>query len=270
MTFYIGPEINHTAAFSKKTLFVEGWQAYPQMIIATAKEFKATHISLATNDTFSLEYDWNTLLTELLDLGFMVTLPYPVELHNRLLLDLSRGVLQSRNFVPLPTVHIMDMSKANPNLTLKIDDMSREGTWSLHFHHLMDSNRFSPANEVQLMEVPPYGGPPEPKVHRIPDATTKPTTSVVTGFSVPELIGKTPEEVAELKAQQDLGLDPDSKSQLKPESFAEIDRPGINLDGIKEYMEKNLGPENAAEAYADGATSDPLSAKESKKPVKKK
>lgn len=279
MTFYIGPEVNHTSAFSKKTLFVEEFEE-AESIVSTAREYKATHISLAANNTFSLEYDWNTLLTELLDLGFVVTLPYPVELHNSLILDLSRGVLQSRNFVPLPSVYIMDMSTINPNLTLKIDDMSKEGTWTLHFHQLMDSNRFSPQTETQMYEIPatPVSGrriavpdthpkiatPVRPGGNKIEDVATSPNVS---GFSVPEIMGKTAEEVKSLN-KQDIGLDPDAPSQLKPEeSFAEVNRPTVNLEAMKKALES---PEGAAEAYAEGSKSDPLSPEASKKPVKKK
>ena len=254
MTFYIGPEVNQTPAFSKRTLFVEDFQD-TKIIESTAREYKTPHISLAANETFSLEYDWDAQLTALLDRGFMVTLEYPVELHSRLILNLSRGVLQSRNFVPLPCVLISKMSTLNPNLTLKIDDMSGDGVWAMHYHQVMDSNRFTAASEFQMVEVDACAGP----AHILPLKIPKLPGGGLPELKLPEV---TPAPVAETSVKNDsqLGLDPDATSKLKPEPEEEVKKetPVVNT------------PADAADLYAGDVKSDPLAAEASKKPVKKK
>jgi hypothetical protein len=255
MTFYIGPEVNQTPAFSKRTLFVEDFQD-TKIIESTAREYKTPHISLAAKNTFSLEYDWNAQLTALLDRGFMVTLEYPVELHSRLIMDLSRGVLQSRNFVPLPCVNVMSMSTLNPNLTLKIDDQSGEGVWAMHYHQIMDSNRYTAASEFQMEEVAPaVGAVPNPVLHiPIPDTKLKVAVPVVPEGvieSQPPAVDKNP---------QDLGLDPTAPSQLKPEAPEDVVVPPPVATTAAA----------AADLYAGDAKTDPLAAEASKKPVKKK
>lgn len=244
MTFYIGPEVNHTPAYSKKTLFVEEYQQ-TKFIEETARQHKASHISLGASNSFDIHNDWNSQITALLDKGFAVTLQYPVELHYRVFMELSQSVLQSKSFIPLPIVRIVGMSEVNPNLTLKIDDQSGEGTWALHFHQLMDSNRFTPANEIQMLEIEPTSGEiPKSVFHVQIPPSPKPSPVV----KVKETAALNP---------QDIGLAPEEKSALKPE-VEEEQKPVIRTI------------DDAAAAYAEGATKDPLSAEASKKPNKKK
>ncbi len=254
MTFYIGPEVNQTPAFSKRTLFVEDFQD-TKVIESTAREYKTPHISLAAKNTFSLEYEWNSQLTALLDRGFMVTLEYPAELHSRLMLDLSRSVMQSRNFVPLPRVDIKGMSTLNPNLTLKIDDESGDGVWAMHYHQIMDSNRYTASSEFQMEPVEACAGPG----HILPARVAAPVATVVTVEPVvPTGVVESSSEV--IKNPQDIGLDATSPSQLKPElpEDSAPTRPTIST------------PAQAADLYAGDAKTDPLSAEASKKPNKAK
>jgi len=246
MTYYIGPEVNHTPAFSKKTLFVEGFQN-TEAIESVARENKTPHISLSCDHEDDAARSWNNQLTELLDKGFMVTLNYPAALHNQLMFSLSKGVLQSRNFVPLPCVLLYNMSILNPNLTVKIDDGSGEGTWTMHYHELMDSNRFTAVQDIQKEPIrTSYAYIEKPPL---------PDLKVFTEILTP----KAPKEEDKLPDLGfELGLAPDEKSALKddPEETKTV----INVKT----------PDDAAAVYADGATKDPLSAEASKKPIKKK
>jgi len=246
MTFYVGPEVNQTPAFSKRTLFVEDFQN-TKTIESTAREYKTPHISLAAKNSFSLEYNWDEQLTALLDRGFMVTLEYPVELHSRLMFNLSRGVLQSRNFVPLPRVHVDGMSTTNPNLTLKIDDGSGDGVWAMHFHQVMDSNRYTAASEFQMEPVPAVG-----------EATVVAPPVVAPAPVAPKKVEEPVKVETDVKNDASIGLDATSPSQLKPETTEDTATTEVKT------------PAEAAEVYVGDVKEDPLSAEASKKTTKKK
>jgi len=149
--YFIGTEIERTPAFSKKTLFVVGYQPQDE-ILATAKEHKITHIYLGANRSFTLNHDWNHLLTKLLDSkGMTVTLDYQASHHKQLTQVLSRGVWQCRSFIPLITVDITSINTLNQNLTVKIDDPEKknDGVWCWNQHEIMDSNKFTGWNEYE-------------------------------------------------------------------------------------------------------------------------
>jgi hypothetical protein len=251
MTFFIGPEVHHTPAYSKRTLFVEEFQD-TKLIESTAREYKTPHISLGTNNTFSLEHDWNDQLTKLLDRGFMVTLEYPAELHSRLMLDLSPGVLQSRNFVPLVQVNVAGLSTTNTNLTVKFDDNSNVGVWTLHFHQIMDSNRFTATSEFIMEEVAPAASPAQALPVRVPVPQVSEKPVVIPGSN------RTFDVEAKIKNDAEIGLDPTAPSSLKPEVTEQVTTPVV------------VNATAAADLYADGAKVDPLSAENSKKPAKSK
>lgn len=220
--YFIGPEVEHTPAYSKKTLFVVGYQN-PLEVEKLARQHKTPHVFLGANHSFDTSHrteyfdqTWNDLVTHLLDHGFWVTLDYQAHQHKDVLEMLSAGVWQSRLFVPLLGVRIPKVETSSPNLTIKIDDIdfraTNPGVWCLHFHEVTDSNRFTDWNDYGTDEdvsgdvatpMPPYIDPP-----KIP---TKP-------IDLKEL--KTvpaPAPVVTTPVQNDatLGLDPDAPSKLK-------------------------------------------------------
>lgn len=151
--FFIGPEVEMTPAHGKKTLFVVGEQPTTE-IEKHAKEQGATHVFLGANhsfdDTVVIE-SWITMITELLNKGFTVTLDYSVEFHGFLLGRLPQSVWRSRNFIPLVSVRIPKIENSGPNLTVKIDDIdfaaTNPGVWCMHYTELTDSNRFTGWND---------------------------------------------------------------------------------------------------------------------------
>lgn len=143
--FFIGGEVEHSAAFSKKTLFVIGEQPLDK-IIAAAKENNVQHIFLTANQSYSDSIDYNTVAIALLDLVYWVTIDYPLTAHARMLSHLSPGVWQSRLFVPMISCKIPGIAIANSNLTIKIDDNFNGvngGVWCWNQQALLDSNRFT-------------------------------------------------------------------------------------------------------------------------------
>ena len=245
VTFFVGPEIEQTPAFNKKTLFVVGLQDQ-QLIVKLAKEYNVKHIFLSANRSFdSIDLvnhrymvgdtkaaDWAKQIQFLLSLGYMVSLDYPAHKHVMVLKVLSKDIWDSRNFIPVLSVAIPNVSTSSTNLTIKIDDSNfkatNPGVWCMNHQEVTDSNRFTSWDE--------YGN----------DLVINVDTPTTSDFS-------------EVKNQQDIGLDPDSKSLLKPEYEEE------KIEA-KSFIKS---PESAAEAYAAGATRDPLSSKETTKKGKK-
>lgn len=147
--YFIGSEIEHTGAFSKKTLFLIGEQQLTE-IIALAKEHKIPHIFLTGNQSYNNNTDYNILAKSLLDAGYWVTLDYPLEAHQHLLKNLSQYVWQHRLFVPMVSCKLNNLDKCGNNLTVKIDDNfngSNGGVWCWNRQALLDSNRFTSWDE---------------------------------------------------------------------------------------------------------------------------
>src|SRR5574337_831290 len=185
VTFFIGPEVEHTPAYSKKTLFVVG-KPNVARIETLAREYKVPHIFLGANLSFSCDTAedatyWDSTITSLLDKGFWVTLNYSAEEHAEVLKVLNPGIWQSRIFVPLLGVGIPNLETSNGNLTVKFHSngirSTNPGVWSLHYHQITDSNRFTSWNDydtdVGITEtVTPgptgWAGPLEVKVENKP------------------------------------------------------------------------------------------------------
>ncbi len=156
--FFIGPEVEHTPAFSKRTLFVVGEQPVDK-IVQLAQDHKTPHIFMGANHSFSanLSTYWDETITALIDKGYMVTLDYQAHEHVTVLSMLGKSVWRSRLFVPLLSVRVPDIQTSNVNLTIKIDDIdfdsTNAGVWCLHHHEVTDSNRFTSWNEYSTDQV---------------------------------------------------------------------------------------------------------------------
>jgi len=265
VTYFIGPEVEKTPAADKRTLFVVGKQDVVQ-IERMAREYKTPHIFLGANHSFNGISDayWDMTITALLDKGFWVTLDYQAHLHDAVLKMLNPGIWQSRLFIPMLSVRIPNLQTSSPNLTIKFDDIdfkaTNEGVWCLNHHEVTDSNRFTPWQDYTTDEVvAPLSGPvPNPVLKiSIPD-------DVVTKLRVPEPvyadINKPALNMEAVKNIVEAGLDPDAPSKLKPEDKEE------KIPAILSIT----SPADAAEAYAEGTTTDPLAAKEPEKKTKVK
>jgi hypothetical protein len=247
VAFFVGPEVEQTPAYSKRTLFVVGKQDLAT-IEKLARENKTPHIFMGANHSFGFENPgdnsyWDKTITALLDRGFWVTLDYPAHQHDVVLTMLNPGIWQSRIFVPLLSVRIPKIQTSSVNLTVKIDDIdfkaTNPGVWCMHFHEVTDSNRFTDWQD--------YGT----DVVIAEETVVNPVEGTwAGGVSVPvtaePVIVKAEEPV--VKNQPELGIDTTPTTALKPESDKE------------ETKENNVvaDPEKAAEIYAEGATEDPL------------
>lgn len=260
-TYFIGSEVEHTPAFSRKTLFVVGRQDVAE-IEKHAKEHNVTHVFMGANHSFDALHDpkqfgktWNDQITYFLDQGYMVTLDYQAHQHEIVLKMLAPTVWQSRNFVPLLSVRVPNVETSSPNLTIKIDDIdfnaTNPGVWCMHFHEVTDSNRFT--DWIQ------YGTDVVIAEHTNTQAVAPVAEKVVhhtdAGNSLPaEAVEKV---IIDTDNNAGIGIDITAKSALKAETTKGLVPPAVAI----------LTPEIAANAYAEGATKDPLSAKESTKAV---
>lgn len=236
--FFIGPEVEHTPAYSKKTLFVVDYQN-PAVVEKLARQHKVQHVFFGANHSFDTTHrtphfdkTWNDLITHMLDRGFWVTLDYQAHQHKDVLEILSPGVWQSRLFVPLLGVRIPKVETSSPNLTVKIDDIdfkaTNPGVWCRHFTELTDSNRFTDWNDYSTDEDisgdVPTPMPPYVEQHKEPE---RKITMIDLGDVTAKQVQAVVEKIATTPVQNDasLGLDPDSPSQLKDE----VDEAVINV-----------------------------------------
>lgn len=265
VVYFIGPEVEHTPAYSKRTLFVVGKQDADQ-IERMAREYKTPHIFMGANHSFTVDqHDWNywdSIITSLLDKGFWVTLDYPAHQHEQMLKLLNPGIWQSRLFVPLLSVRIPHVQTSSTNLTIKIDDTdfkaTNAGVWCLNHHEITDSNRFTNWQDYGTDEVvAPLSGPVPNPVLIVPVSTP-----VFADINKPAVnLEKLKETVeSDVKNDPELGLDPTSPSQLKPE----------NEEEGKVQTTVIESPRGAAEAYAEVAISATTTSKEPSKKAKGK
>lgn len=282
IAFFIGPEVEHTPAYSKKTLFVVGKQDL-DTILNLAREHKVSHVFMGANHSFDVDptdttFYWDKTITALLDRGYWVTLDYPAHQHAAVLNMLNKGVWQSRTFVPMLGVRIPKVQTSSLNLIVKIDDIdfkaTNPGVWCMHFHEVTDSNRFTDwqeygsdvvihAEDDKPTPMPPYI--PQPQVSTEMRGMRKPidlkdlVSTVYADINKPDIdlesIRETLAEDEKVKNDQELGLDPKAKSALKG-------KPDVKVADVADI--------DVLEAYAAGTTSDPLSAEGSKKGTKKK
>jgi len=245
--FFVGPEIEQTTAFGKKTLFVVGLQD-TTLVENLAKEHGVKHIFLSANRSFdsvdmvngqymvgdTLATDWEKQIQHLLDAGYMVSLDYPAHKHVMVLEILNKGIWQSRNFIPILSVPVPHVNTSSINLTIKIDDVNfaatNPGVWCLNHQEVTDSNRFTGWAEYSddiVLEIETLAPVNKNQTPVINDA--------------------------------EIGLDLVIKSALKPETKEEK---AVSIPAF-------VSPDEAAEAYAEGTTQDPLSSKTPAKKVAK-
>lgn len=258
VAFFVGSEVEHSVAFSKKTLFVVGRQDVAT-IEKHAREHRTPHIYMGANHSFDVDFNhpdntqhtyWDKTLTALLDKGFMVSLDYQAHLHKHVLKLLNKGVWQCRNFVPMLSVRVPHIETSNPNLTVKFDDVdfnaTNPGVWCMHFHEVTDSNRFTGWGEYGSDLV--IDGPAQDvvPVKSLREELIAATTDVVE------------DEVVLPLNNTELGL------EILPEVVEEV------VEESVPKPKKIKTPEDAAAVYAEGAKEDPLGAEASRKPKGKK
>jgi len=142
-TYFIGTEVEHTAMYNEKTLFVVGVRPVDE-VAKHARQHNIRHLYFGTSQSFHPKTneewaEWNNMITPLLQEGFWVTLDFGVEYADTLH---EEGWCEFNTFIPMISVKLPYIKLYNYNATLKIDDTtwghSNPGVWCHSLHDLMD------------------------------------------------------------------------------------------------------------------------------------
>ena len=139
--YFIGTEVEHTAMYGEKTLFVVGVQPYEE-IAKRADEHNIKHLYFGTSQSFTPKDSddyiaWEEMIIPLLKKGYWCTLDFDVAY--------AEGVLESgfdeyNTFISMISVKLPYIRQFNYNSTLKIDDTtwgaSNTGVWCHSLHEL--------------------------------------------------------------------------------------------------------------------------------------
>lgn len=154
--YYIGPEVEHTKAFSMKTLYVIGVRNQEQ-VVEFATEHKCKHIRLGCFGSFQKNKRLIDKIELCMDSGFTTTLEAPSSAYEWLLENLRENIVASKDFILVLSVDVPSIDNGFTNLTLKISDPNEDktnmGTWTYPKSELMDSNRFTSWEDHMTNEI---------------------------------------------------------------------------------------------------------------------
>ena len=150
VVYFTGYEVEHTIAYSMKTLFVVGTPPVSE-ILEKAIEQDCKHIYFGTSQSFNpkaitqAEYQpWDSVILGCLEAGHWVTLDFDVK-H-------AEGILESSyceypRFIPMISIKLPYIKQFNYNATLKLDDTtwghSNPGVWTHQLHDLMAKDKYT-------------------------------------------------------------------------------------------------------------------------------
>lgn len=149
--FFVGKEVEHTAAHGLETLFVIGIQPISeisfQLVHASKNPIK--HIFFGANQSFRPDEDdpwenWETMINYFLKTGLWCSLDMDIKhvagLHESMLCE-------SNSFIPMISAKVPNIRLLNYNAVLKIDDVdfehSNPGVWCHKLHSLQTPETFT-------------------------------------------------------------------------------------------------------------------------------
>ena len=159
--FFIGTEVEHTAAFGLRTLFVVGVQD-PQIVLQEAKNNDCEHIYFGANQSFpALETndadawrDWEVMVQDCLEAGWLCTLDLDIGQAEGLL---ESALVEFHNFIPMISVKLPYIRQYGYNATIKIDDRdfaaTNPGVWCHSLHSLQKREVFTDWSKYTKDEV---------------------------------------------------------------------------------------------------------------------
>lgn len=159
-SLFVGTEVEHSATFGQKTLFVVGIQPY-ELISVAANVHKCTHIYFGANqsfpklDTNSSEWTrWENMIHPFLTEGYWCTLDIDVSCVEGLL---ETGLTERNQFIPMISVKLPYLQQLGYNATIKLDDKdfaaSNPGVWCHQLHNLLDRSCFTDWSKYTKDEV---------------------------------------------------------------------------------------------------------------------
>lgn len=143
VTMFVGPEVEHTPQYGKKTLFVVGVQNVDD-VMASAEEQGCRHIYLGANMSWSKDEEWDGMVFPLLKEGYFVTLDFPVQ---DIEWVLECGYTEYNRFIPMISVKMPYIDLLGYNACLKVDDKdfdaTNPGVWVHKVHDLKKRETFT-------------------------------------------------------------------------------------------------------------------------------
>ena len=148
VVYFIGTEVERTAMYGEKTLFVVGIQP-PHEIKKRAEEHDIKHLYFGTSQSFAPESDadwtaWENMIKAMLAANYRCTLDFGVEYANDVL---EMGFDEYDNYISMISVKLPYIKQFNYNATLKLDDTtwghSNPGVWCHSVHNLMDRSVYT-------------------------------------------------------------------------------------------------------------------------------
>ena len=151
--FFIGEEVEHTPAYSMKTLFVTGCQP-PDDIALHYHINKCEHIFFGANHSFKPDLSaedvwsefemWDNMIEPFLEEGIMCSLDIPLYAAED---TLEMHIVEYDNFIAQLRVPIPYIKLWNYNTMIKIDDKgfkaTNPGVWTHSLHDLKDRSKFT-------------------------------------------------------------------------------------------------------------------------------
>ena len=152
VVYFIGTEVERTAMYGEKTLFVVGVQP-THKIQKRANENGIQHLYFGTSQSFHPQddkewADWENMIKAMLAAGYWCTLDFGVEYANDVL---EMGLDEHDKYISMISVKLPYIKQFNYNATLKIDDTtwghSNSGVWCHSVHDLMDRKVYTDWSE---------------------------------------------------------------------------------------------------------------------------
>ena len=159
--FFIGREVEHSPAYSHKTLFVVGIQD-AGVIINLVKNNNCTHVYFGANQSFpKLDTDdgdswreWEGMIQECLQAGLLCTLDLDSTCAEGLA---ESSLVEYNNFIPMISVKLPYIQLLGYNATIKLDDKdfakTNPGVWCHSLHELRDRKVFTDWSKYTQDEV---------------------------------------------------------------------------------------------------------------------
>ena len=159
--FFVGLEVEHTAAYGMETLFVTGVHD-PEIIVAMAQENGVKHIYFGANQSFpKIDVNdaegwlpWERMIKACLDAGYWCTLDFDVACVEGIL---EAGFNEYRKFIAMISVKVPYINQFNYHATLKIDDKDFEatnaGVWTHKLLELQSDHTFTDWDQYKDDEI---------------------------------------------------------------------------------------------------------------------
>jgi len=143
VVYFTGTEVEHTAMYGERTLFVVGVQPVAE-IQKRADAHGIKHLYFGTSQSFTprgkeQREQWENMIRALLTAGYVCTLDFGVE-YASCVVKMDFG--SNPNFIAMISVKLPNIADFNYNATLKLDDKtwghSNPGIWCHSLHELQD------------------------------------------------------------------------------------------------------------------------------------